>query len=164
MDKAMTAEEKVRLVEEIKAALNEAANTVWRKCTMTGATWTRECFAALEELGRKAGYSTASSASRNGWLYDLIWWVEPLEGENAGRMTDLVLALESEWKTDLTEIRRDFQKLVQTRALIKVMVTDALNAYKRASLKRISSALSSGMQTTSTCLRSTIGKKGCSIL
>ena len=113
------------LIEGIKVCLADAARHLAEEGRMSNREWTKACLGKLSSLGEdRYGYQAApcSRCGEHGWLYDLIWW----EGED-GSMTDLILALESEWSWSAREVRYDFQKLVQARARIKVLISDALS-------------------------------------
>lgn len=111
-------------VKRIKECLANTAKYLVEAGRMANKDWTHECLGALADLGEKEFGCHAAPCRRcgdAGWLYDLIWW----KGENDS-MTDLILALESEWSSSIRFVRADFQKLVQARARIKVLISDAL--------------------------------------
>lgn len=119
-------------VKRIKECLADTAKDLVKAGRMTNKDWTHECLRALADLGEKEfGYQAAPCprCGEHGWLYDLIWW----KGEKGG-MTDLILALESEWSPSIRFVRYDFQKLVQARARIKVLISDALSPDDRKTL------------------------------
>ncbi len=97
--------------------------------------WTLAIKEALTELGRQLGYkvrgaqpqATPKDYFETGWLWDLTW-VE-LDGGKDGILLDVPLAVESEWSTDLEgEIVWDFQKLLVSRARLRVMIFQAANS------------------------------------
>ena len=121
-----------QIVEAIKECLANTAKDLVKAGRMRNKDWTHECLGALADLGEKRfGYQAAPCprCGEHGWLYDLIWW----KSENGG-MTDLILALESEWSSSIRFVRADFQKLVQARARIKVLISDALSSEDRRTL------------------------------
>ena len=122
----------VEIIEAIKAHLSDVAKKLNDEHRTLNSEWTKSCLGELAELGeKKFGYQAAPCArcGEHGWLYDLIWW----KGENGG-MEDLILALESEWSPSIRFVRCDFQKLVQARARIKVLISDALSPEDRKTL------------------------------
>ena len=68
------------------------------------------------------------------WLYDLIWYREEKRGV-LNLMTDVVLALDSEWSTYFEDIRYDFQKLVQAKSRLKMLISRELTDGESAMLK-----------------------------
>ena len=121
-----------KMIEAIKCCLNDVAARLGKANRMSNREWTQECLGELAKLGEdEYGYQAAPCprCGEHGWLYDLIWW----EGKNGG-MTDLILALESEWSPSIRFVRYDFQKLVQARARIKVLISDALSPEDRETL------------------------------
>ena len=117
-----------KLTSEIENCLCDVAKELTDEGRMSNKDWTQECLGKLAELGEKNGYhaATCSRCGDHEWLYDLIWW----KGEDGG-MTDLILALESEWSPSFRDVRYDFQKLVQARARIKVLISDAMSIEDR---------------------------------
>jgi len=76
---------------------------------------------------------------RGEWLYDMIWYKEIKDETDdkdiwPNRMSDVVLVAESEWSSSISEIRYDFQKLIQANARIKLLVCDGVNEDEYASL------------------------------
>jgi hypothetical protein len=57
----------------------------------------------------------------NGWLFDFT----VCDGRTPDDIDKILVALESEWNADFKEIKYDFYKLVQSRALLRVMVFQA---------------------------------------
>lgn len=88
------------------------------------AEWTDRLIGELARLGARSGFDVRYSnpaADVSEWLYDLVWRSEQQVG-NASRLTKLELAMESEWGKSEQDILYDFQKLVQSRAALKLMV------------------------------------------
>jgi hypothetical protein len=87
---------------------------------------------SLTRLGKKLGYRVCTTlpniADYPEWLWDLTW---VRGGDKAGvfELSDMPLAVESEWKEDFgKEILSDFQKLMVARAWLRVMVFQTPNA------------------------------------
>jgi hypothetical protein len=83
--------------------------------------WTQEIKKALRAIGKGSGYYVYSSGSRSAqgeWLWDMTWLIY----ENH-RLISVPLALESEWKPN--GVSDDFQKLLVSRALHRVMIFQA---------------------------------------
>ena len=83
---------------------------------------TRELLSAVAQLGARAGFVVdyPGEDGSTEWLYDQTW----LNFDKSGRrrLLGIELALESEWDPDRFEVMKDFNKLLQSRAKIKVMV------------------------------------------
>ena len=90
--------------------------------------WTKAVLTAMCATGRKlectvgASPRFVSAKHRDGgeWLYDATW----CSHDDDGWFKAVELAAESEWSS-LERIEEDFQKLLQARATIRVMVFDA---------------------------------------
>ena len=81
--------------------------------------WTKAIKAALCERGRKLGWQVHASGVefvRAEWLYDVSWL-----DYSEDRLINVHLAGECEWG-GLTEIKYDFEKLLQTRASVRLMI------------------------------------------
>jgi|GEM_PF-7016795 len=70
-------------------------------------------------FGKSIGPSATGKSRGGEWLYDLCWleYVAP----DSDVIVGMPLALESEWGND-TEILEDFQKLLVSRAALRVMI------------------------------------------
>lgn len=77
---------------------------------------------SLKMLGRRAGYVVdyPGESKNTAWLYDQTW----LNFEKTGRkrLLGVELAFECEWDPNRDEVMKDFNKLLQSRAKIKVLV------------------------------------------
>ena len=121
-----------KMIEAIKECLRNVAKKLNEEHRTLNSDWTKMCLGELAALGESKFKYQAAPCPRcgeHGWLYDLIWW----KGEK-GEMTDLILVLESEWSPSIRFVRYDFQKLVQARARIKVLISDALSLEDRETL------------------------------
>ena len=121
-----------KMIEAIKECLSNVAKNLNEARRTLNSEWTKACLGELAALGESEfGYQAAPCprCGEHGWLYDLVWW----KGEK-GEMADLILALESEWSPSIQFVRYDFQKLVQARARIKVLISDALSLEDRETL------------------------------
>lgn len=106
--------------------IQSCIDTVVRKLSARDHTreqMTRQLFSALAELAGRSGYEAAYSGGKAGvheWLYDMVW----LKYDDTPRksLLEVKLALESEWNNGYEEIIRDFNKILQSRAEIKVFV------------------------------------------
>ena len=123
------------LIGCIEMTLTEAA----KKLAGNGSNkdWTRECLKALAGLGMDIGYGACPDPAniKGEWLYDLIWYKEE-KRSGLNLMTDVVLALESEWSTYFEDIRYDFQKLVQAKSRLKMLISQELTKEEFAMLKQ----------------------------
>ena len=136
----MTEQEINNVIERIKDTLNQAAENAKAKSCMNRG-WTRECLHGLAKLGNECDCATCPEVSRmrGEWLYDMIWYKEIKDETDdkdiwPNRMSDVVLVAESEWSSSISEIRYDFQKLIQANARIKLLVCDGVNEDEYASL------------------------------
>ena len=116
------------LIGCIKSCLDATARKLQANGIMGNKDWTHDCLNALVKLGRKIGYGVCPEPEimKGEWLYDLIWYTEE-ESEWPNRVTDVVLAIESEWSQKLSDIRYDFQKLVQAKSRLKMLISNKLS-------------------------------------
>jgi len=136
----MTEQEINKVIERIKDTLNQAAENAKAKSCMNRG-WTRECLHGLAKLGNECDCATCPEVStmKGEWLYDMIWYKEIEDGTDdrdiwPKRMSDVVLVAESEWSNWIGDIRYDFQKLVQAKAQIKLLICEGVNDDEYASL------------------------------
>jgi len=100
--------------------------------------WTSEIKKQFTKLARserpEVTIATAESAIKNKdageWLYDLVWIKFD---KNNHFMLSIELALESEWG-NIDEIYEDFQKLLQSKSKIKIMIFQTASSDKCKSL------------------------------
>jgi len=79
--------------------------------------WTREVKAAIGRIAQNHGYDwLASGATKPAWLYD-----GTAQERRGDILTKLPLALESEWH-GWAEIKTDFEKLLASRVVHRVMI------------------------------------------
>jgi len=78
--------------------------------------WTKEVLGTFRKIGKERKWLVWPN-----WLYDLICY----STDNAGRLTNLHLVLECEWDLRLGEIKWDFEKLLVSKASLKVLVCQA---------------------------------------
>lgn len=81
--------------------------------------WTKALHEEFRLKGKAFGYEVCPDVEEcnAGWLYNLVWF----RNDN-DRMVEVPLILESEWSRDWRQVRHDFEKLLQAKAVIKVMV------------------------------------------
>ena len=123
------------LIGVIEITLNAAGKEL--SGNGSNAAWTKKCLNALATLGQDIGYGVCPQPPelKGEWLYDLIWYTEE-ECEWPNHVTDVVLALESEWSQRLSDIRYDFQKLVQAKSRLKMLISRELTKEEFAMLKQ----------------------------
>ncbi len=121
----------------IESRLDAIARELQANGIMGNKDWTHDCLNALVKLGREIGYGVCPEPDimKGEWLYDLIWYTEE-ECEWPNRVTDVVLACESEWAQKLCDIRYDFQKLVQAKSRLKMLISCELTDGEFAMLKQ----------------------------
>lgn len=85
--------------------------------------WTAAILETVRQLGKSFRYEVCpDNEDLSGeWLYDLVWY----RNNEADQIVDIPLVLESEWSRHWGRIRYDFEKLVQAKAGLKVMVFQA---------------------------------------
>ena len=81
--------------------------------------WTKEITCRICCEGKLRGFETYSKYHGGEWCYDLCW-VERYDGFTKS----LPVALECEWNPS-PEIEEDFEKLLWSRAQLRVMIFDA---------------------------------------
>lgn len=124
----MTAEQLSKLTSVLKERLQRVhEETAWKN---SNRTWTRKIKSALAGLAsdervpsappgcRRSVWASGACNAHEEWLYDLCW----LDCEG-GFLIGMPLAVESEWGPP-GDIFDDFQKLVQSRADVRLMVYD----------------------------------------
>jgi hypothetical protein len=116
--------------QKIKEKIDEACILILASPdNKSAATWTKGIFKPIVQLGKDFGFSVFAAdcdhtADGSEWLYDLCWLRYPKSGNEKPNLRDLKcveLALESEWANSI-EVSDDFQKLIQAKALTKVMI------------------------------------------
>jgi hypothetical protein len=118
-DSALSAVEKEELLHEIVAVIQQIPGKM-----PTGSSdgeWTREIIKDFKQLGYQWGYWVCPDANQmtGAWLYDLSWYRDKNE-----ELVEVPMVLESEWSRHWKDIRFDFEKLLQAKAGIKVMIFD----------------------------------------
>lgn len=108
------AEDKIEKALERICARGQEQTDTW---------WTEEIILAVGQIGEVLDCAVSSSKHNMEWLYDLIWYRK----EN-GPFTELVLAMESEWNLEYSNILYDFEKLIQARAGLRVMIFQSTGA------------------------------------
>lgn len=119
----MNAEKLNGIAKEIKTALSE----VTKELAGTGARpdpWTKKIMMRICTIGKEHNYYICASSvepkpNHGEWLYDVCWldWKK----KDPPRLKQVVLAAECEWGND-GDIYDDFEKLVQSRARLRVMI------------------------------------------
>ena len=117
-------EDIIKALDQVGADLTGAAKS--------DAEWTSAVKQSLVMLGKKKGCDCCASevpaAEHDKWLYD-VCWLRYAEDE----IVDLDLAAESKWLGP-TYVLKDFQKLCQTRARLRVMIFQARSEPERREL------------------------------
>jgi hypothetical protein len=107
---------------EIKAMLESFSDKIKKSSKWpSSGEMTKELKNKLCNLGKEKNFFVCASRGRKKdwteWLYDVTWL--KYEGTN---LVDIPLALECEWNPDPQEINNDFEKLLQARARLRVMI------------------------------------------
>ncbi|MGC9260841.1 MAG: hypothetical protein ACP5I8_12325 [Phycisphaerae bacterium] len=104
--------------------------------------WTDEVKKCIATIGEKNKWTVAgvlgSALQDPEWLYDLVWF----KNDKKGFLRDVGLALESEWGTS-ADVKYDFEKLLQAKSRLKVMVCQAKDNQK---VKELFASLKEGIQ------------------
>lgn len=116
-DSALSALEKEELLHEIVAVIQRIPGKMPDRSS--DGDWTREILKDLKQLGYQWGYWVCPDANQmtGAWLYDLSWYRDKNE-----ELVEVPMVLESEWSRHWKSIRFDFEKLLQAKAGIKVMI------------------------------------------
>ena len=114
--------------EDASPRVQEALKEVADRLRGKGAghrEWTREVKLALCAAGNSMRYSTRSDAAcathGHQWLFD-VCWLQYEGGDPDKSVRHVALAAESEWSPRDWEVQDDFQKLMISRAELRVMV------------------------------------------
>ena len=118
-------------VEEISASIIKSFNSLPERLRQAGArgdrAWTTQLKNDIGGLGHKNGWWICPRQYEGyhqcGWLYDLVWYSE----DEQHHLHEVFLVLESEWGNQ-QKIQYDFEKLLQAKATLKVMIFQARQA------------------------------------
>jgi len=119
--------ERDQLLREIYATFRSMPETIKEGGLGNSNTvWTRQVVRDFKQLGYKWGYWVCPDPNQmtGAWLYDVSWYRTNGYGHAEGYqvLVEVSLVLESEWSRHWADIRYDFEKLLQAKAGIKVMV------------------------------------------
>lgn len=118
-------------IDEVIRDIQKGLKEIKDRLSKNGASdkeWTREVLTKIGKLAKDHGslaYTSKGEPKRGEWLYDLCWLDYEGDGEKA-KLLRMPLALESEWGTD-QDVADDFQKLMVSRAELRVMVFGGRN-------------------------------------
>lgn len=103
---------------------------------MTDAQWTKGIKEIVGCIGIEYGYKICAAGVADKfdpeWLYDLLWY----RGEN-GKLDETPLIMESEWKTSLSDIIYDFEKLLVGKSRYKLMIYQAKNSIEIKNINNV---------------------------
>lgn len=135
MDENRLSEMERRVQEAIRTAM-EKENREHPKCNKA---WTDAIVRALTALGRELGYKVRGARTddrrdyfERGWLWDLTW-----AEVRDQTLISLPLIAESEWDTKWDAILWDFQKLIVSRAALRVMIFETRTAQIESHFSRL---------------------------
>jgi hypothetical protein len=108
--------------QEIIATLDAAVQHLDSNKIYGDRNWTN-CFKEkLAELGEQKGNKICTSGFADQydaeWLFDMVWYKE----NEKKYLTEVFLAVESEWGSHLRQIKFDFEKLLSSNSLNKLMI------------------------------------------
>jgi hypothetical protein len=95
----------------------------------------------LRRKGKKLGLQTFPDNDkrlgkpRGEWLFDLVWW------DDRPNRKRIVMAMESEWTTDVNGIVHDFEKLLSVKSPLKLMIYKVRPKTARAVREKIQTYL-----------------------
>ena len=94
------------------------------------ADWTKGIKTMLCKLGHKFGYQTYGALGRGEWLYDVTWmaYSQGYEQNDENNLVDAHLVAECEWGS-FPEIKDDFEKLLLSRASVRLMIYGDFQIY-----------------------------------
>ena len=110
------------MIEEIKSCLKRYADDMSRH-SCHRERQTEELLSRLGQIGIRRGLEVAYTdvkAGRSEWLYDLTFLCREKTPQHFLQRVEM--ALESEWNDGYDALMADFDKLLQARATVKVMV------------------------------------------
>lgn len=88
-------------------------------------TWTREVKRVVGNIGKRYGFYVCASGwpgvFDNEWVFDLVWY----KNDKDEHLVSIPLALESEWLRGFDDLKWDFEKLLVSKALLRVFVHQA---------------------------------------
>ncbi len=125
----------IEIEGKVRSAIEKAGNLAQSE-GRSDTGWTLAIKEELTKLGKQLGYKVRGAQPRStprdyfedGWLWDLTW-VDLRDGKD-NYLLDLPLVVESEWSPDLeSEIIWDFQKLLVSRARLRVMIISAARSH-----------------------------------
>ena len=116
-----------KLQSMIRGALDQV-NDELIQANVNDSVWTKKIKESLVRLGNNqklklkcyASGVKGEGVSSGEWLYDLCW----IRFED-NQIASIELIMESEWIRSFKEVRDDFQKLVQARATLRLMIWQA---------------------------------------
>jgi hypothetical protein len=113
-----------KYIEEVKQLLDKFASRAKEEKINTDSGWTHEIKELIGGLGNKYQFNVCASGSEKfepEWLYDLVWYEEFGEGENA-RLVQVPLVMECEWSLLFDQIKNDFEKLLLANSILRIMI------------------------------------------
>ncbi len=135
--------ENKNLISEVISALKDAHNSLESKDGRGVSTF--KFFERLQEQGTKHGLKSYHGKRRGGgeWLWDFVWSDE----EDDWRVLhELKLVCECEWDTYFDALLMDFQKLLVTKAKIKLFICQGCKKHECASNEDLFKKLSNSIR------------------
>ena len=115
--------------EEILKALEDVLGNA--SAIIEDTEWTNTIKLTIGNIGKENyGYNVSATTKDRDfdseWLYDLTWYKEDSEEY----LTEVFLVCESELNSSIDEIYYDFQKLLQSNAPFRLMITQTYSSEK----------------------------------
>jgi hypothetical protein len=123
----------IKIIQELDKLFDISFNEKWRGNKI----WTTKIKEILSNLGYDLNYISSSTYDGGEWLFDLIWFTN----NQNGNFNELILAMESEWYRNWKEINYDFNKLLTTNAIYKLMVCQSSVLEKEGLLEKFQESL-----------------------
>jgi hypothetical protein len=115
-------------VKEIKQLLVNLISEAHLNKIIGNNKWTFFLKEKLAILGESYNFQVSVGGFKDDynseWLFDLVWFKEEVIGDNS-RLIDIPLVVESEWGIKLQDIKYDFEKLLVSRAAIRLMICES---------------------------------------
>ena len=106
------------LTKDIEEQLQKYSRDSYPK-RLSNKEWTKAMKEIIGDIGITKGFKVCASGKfESEWLYDLTWYSNNTDNS----LKDIPLVMECEWSRDVSALKFDFQKLVQARARIRIMI------------------------------------------
>ncbi|RZK10502.1 MAG: hypothetical protein EOO46_10530 [Flavobacterium sp.] len=122
-----------KIIAELDSLFELSFTNGWGGST----NWTSTIKEVLSNLGYLFDCTSSSHYDGGEWLFDLIWFTK----NERGNFDRLVLAMESEWYMEWHHIKYDFDKLLTTNAIHKLMICQSTLSKKNELLNNFQTSI-----------------------